>query len=613
MQISATVQVSPPQITLHWQPDEYGANSYSIYRKAKDDASWPTAHTTLPGSVTNFTDTTVAVGSTYEYQIVKAAALGYTGYGYIFAGINAALIENRGKLLLIVATNSTTSLSNELERLQTDLTGDGWQVLRHDVSSNDTPANVRTVITNDYYADPANVNALFLFGHVPILQSGNLNYDGHLARPMPADAYYADMNNDWPTNPATSPGFLPSDVKLMVGRVDLFNMPGNGAPIPWPNEVELLRNYLNKDHNWRHNLTSVQRRALMGDLRGAEGGEASAASGYRNFEPFVGPGNTIQAGVEATNAPATRWISMVSTESYLWAFGCGAGSPTAVSGMGTNDGTFYDMWSTDVVGQDARAVFVMLFGSWFGNWDDTDDLMRSFLATPTMGLTCCIAGRPHWFLHHMGLGETIGYATRLTMNNSTLYQNQTNPFTRAVYIALMGDPTLRLDPVGSPTGLTAVRTANTVNLNWSASPDTIAGYHVYRAATPAGPFSRLTTSLIAGTSFSDTTISSNTYTYMIRAVKLQTNPSGTYFNPSQGIFVNSAAPIMLSASRSTNGLRLSWNSQPGAVYRVQGKPSLTQTNWTDLSGSITATNAITTWTDTAINATPRRFYRVATP
>jgi len=442
VQISAVVQASPASITLNWEPDPYTVDSLTLYRKSKTATSWG-AGTSLPTSATNFTDNNVAAGSTYEYQIVKAAHADqtyYTGYGYIYAGINAPLTENRGKLILIVATNSTIGLEAELARLQTDLTGDGWQVLRHDVSSNDAPASVRNLIIGDYNADPANVNAAFLFGHVPTLQSGNLNYDGHEARPMPADSYYADVDGDW----SGSPDYLPSDVELMIGRVDLFNMPGVGAPTAWPSEIELLRNYLNKDHNWRNNLIAVQRRALMGNLRGDEGGEATAASGYRNFEPMVGPGNTIEANVEFEQPPETRWVSMLAAGSYLWAFGCGAGQPNACSGLGTADGDFADARSIDIVSLDAKVVFVMLSGSWFGNWDDQDDLLRSVLATPTMGLTACIAGRPHWFLHHMGLGETIGYSTRLTMNNSTLYQNEINPLPRAIYVALMGDPTPRL-------------------------------------------------------------------------------------------------------------------------------------------------------------------------
>ncbi len=619
VQISATVQTAPPQITLNWENDDpYGVQSFSIYRKAKDATSWNFL-TTLSASTFSWTDTSVSVGSAYEYQIIKAAS-GHTGYGYIYAGINFPLTENRGTCLLVVATNSTIGLDNELARLQSDLTGEGWFVIRHDVSSNQTPLSVRSVITNDYYADPANVKTVFLFGHVPILQSGpSLNYDGHEARAMPADSFYGDVNNDWPTNLATSPAFLPSDVKLMVGRVDLANMPGNGARVGWASETELLRNYLNKDHNWRHKLFTVPRKALMGNLRGDENGEATAGDGYRNFEPFVGPGNTTEADAEPTNAPPpSRWVNMLGTSSYLWAYGCGAGQPTACSGLGTNDGTFYDVWSTDVVGVDAHAVFVMLFGSWFGQWDYQDDLLRSVLATSSVGLAASMAGRPHLFLHHMGLGETIGYGMKLSINNSTLYTNQINALTRSIYVALMGDPTLRMDQLAPPSNLSGTPVGSTVNLTWTGSADSVLGYHVCRATSAAGPFTRLTSSLVSQTAYSDLNVSPGNYTYMIRAVTLQTTPSGTYYNPSQGIFVNAAViapppPITILPSQIENMMSLSWNSQPGASYRVQYKSSLAQANWTDLSGSMFATGLTMSWSDPTPMTGSQRLYRVVSP
>ena len=612
VQISATVQSAPPQIALTWPQDDFGAIRYTVYRKAKGATSWG-AGTALSGTTTNYTDTSVIAGATYEYQIVKDATLGYRGFGYIFSGIQAPLTEDRGKLVLIVENRYATALSSELARLQSDLTGDGWTVIRHEVSTNDAPASVRNLIIGDYNQDPANVSAVFLFGHVPILHSGELNYDGHQARPMPADAYFGDVNGNWSANP----GYLPSDVELMVGRVDMFNMPGNFAPIPWPSEVELLRNYLNKDHNFRQKLVTVPHRALMGDRRGAEGGIATAASGYRNFQPLLGPGTVVQANIDDVAPPEARWGPMLDAASYLWAYGCGAGSPTSVGYLGTY-GPYDDLYSFDVVGQDAKAVFVMLFGSWFGNWDGTDNLMRSFLATPSLGLTCCMAGVPHWFVHHMGLGETIGYSTRLTMNNSTLYQSQSNTFTRAVYISLMGDPTLRMDPVAPPGALNAVAAGGGVTLNWQASADAVLGYHVYRSASPGGPFGRLTGSLVAGTTFTDTTVSSNTYTYMVRAVTLQTTPSGSYYNASQGAFAtvdaaNAALPIQLSVSLDVNGLVLSWNSQLGAGYRVLAEMNLNQNGWVAVSGRITATGTNTSWTDPNFNSQPQRFYRITSP
>lgn len=618
VQISATLQTNPPAITLSWVPDPYGATSYTIYRKSKTATDWGDPVAQFDGSVSNYTDTSVSIGGTYEYQIFKKATLGYTGYGYIFSGIQAPLTDTRGTLELIVATNSTASLTSELARLQTDLVGDGWQVIRHDVSSNDTPDSVRNQIIVDYNSDPADVDAVFLFGHVPVLHSGYLNYDGHYARAMPADTFYGEMNDDWPTggNPTNDPSYLPSDVALMVGRVDMFAMPGQGALVPWPSETELLRNYLNKDHAWRTHQLLVKRQALMGNRRGdVDGPLAMAACGYRNFQPMVGPGNTIEANIQ-DNAPIPqRWISMLASDSYLWAFGDGGGQPNSISWLGTNE-PYNLVMSADIVGDNAQGVFVMMFGSFFGNWDDTDDILRSVLATPTTGLAACMVGEPHWFFHHMGLGETIGYGTRLTMNNSTLYQNESNIFTRAVYIGLMGDPTLCLDPVAPPGGLSANPTPGATGLSWNPSADAVVGYHVYRSASPGGPFTRLTSSVVTGTSYVDAAPPPGTWTYMVRAVALTTTPSGSYYNPSEGMMVTvatAAVPISLGATPGVNGLNLTWSSQAGVVYHVEASATLDPSAWTDISGPITAVGSSSAWSDTDAMANPQKYYRIVSP
>ena len=607
VQISAEVRSSPPQIRLSWRADPQFVTNYTVYRKLQNETDWGLGQK-LSGNATHFLDTNVDLGAAYEYRIVKQAQPGYTGFGYIFAGIEAPLVETRGKLILIVANTHAGELTNELARLESDLVGDGWRVVRHDVSSAGSPEAVRNLIISDYDADPANVKAVFLFGHVPVLRSGNLNYDGHLARPMPADAFYGDVSGDW----SGSPGFLPAEVQLMVGRVDMFNMTGAGAPIPWPSEVELLRNYLNKDHNWRHKMSEVPRRALMGNRRGDELGEASASSGYRNFEPLVGPGNTVEADTEDMSVVPNRWGPRLAVNNYLWAYGCGGGFPDGISHLGTN-GEYNSLLSTDIVGQDAKAVFVMLFGSWFADWDQPDNFMRAFLATPTLGLACGMAGRPHWFLHHMGLGEPIGYGVRLSMNNSTLYQNQSNRFTRAVYIALMGDPTLRMDMVTPPAAFTGNALIEGVQLNWTPSSDAVLGYHLYRRSAGEAAFMRLTDSLLTETSFVDTNQMLENCTYMVRAVKLQSTPSGTYLNASQGIFVAVAVPIQVVAQLGTDGLTLTWNSQEGAVYRVLAGGSLTQDDWSDVSGDITAVATSASWTEPNPGLFPQRFYRIKTP
>ena len=131
VQASASVQVAPARITLTWPQDQYMLpNSYTVYRKAPGDNSWGTG-TTLPGTSTSYVDNNVVIDTPYEYQIVKVTSQ-YTGYGYLYAGINVLMTDSRGKLLLVVDTTYAGALADELAQLQQDLMGDGWAVVRLD-------------------------------------------------------------------------------------------------------------------------------------------------------------------------------------------------------------------------------------------------------------------------------------------------------------------------------------------------------------------------------------------------------------------------------------------------------------------------------------------------
>lgn len=578
VQVSAAAQVLSPRIILTWPQDSLGTpSSYTIYRKMPGATSWG-AGTTLSGSTTSYTDANVSVGGTYEYQVVKAAS-GYTGYGYVLAGLNAALVENRGKVVLIIDNTHATTLATELTRLQQDLAGDGWTVLRHDVARNDSPVTVKNLIRADYNADPANVKAVLLLGRVPVPYSGMHDVDGHSDHygAWPADVFYGDMDGNWTDSSvnysqtqnsdandrarlSNRPGdgkfdqtTVPSAVELQVGRVDLSSMPGRatwGGPATFPSEVELLRRYLNKDHRFRHKLTNPQRRALVGDYFGTRDGEAFAASGFRSFAPMFGAANVTNLN-RIYNDAKGLWIPHLAANDYLWAYGCGAGSYWTVGGLG-NSGQYNDGTTVEIVNNDVRAAFTFLFGSWNGDWDHEDSILRSILATSTYGLACAWSGRPHWFVHQMGLGETIGSAARLTQNNGNggLYRNQANAPAGATFIALMGDPTLRLHPVAPVGALNGTTNLTSINLTWTPSSDSVLGYHIYRSANPLGPFTRLTSSPVSANSFVDTGALLGANTYMVRAVKLESASSGTYTNASQGVFwsVNSAVAPTVDAT-----------------------------------------------------------------
>jgi hypothetical protein len=57
------------------------------------------------------------------------------------------------------------------------------------------------------------------------------------------------------------------------------------------------------------------------------------------------------------------------------------------------------------------------------------------------------------------------------------------------------------------------------------------------------------------------------------------------------------------------GIKFTWNSVAGKIYRVAGKIDMTSP-WQDLSGDLNATNSTTTWTDTIKSDTGEFFYTV---
>ncbi len=529
VQVSAVAVKDPsPRITLIW-PSTPSGSTIAIYRKAPGAAAWNAPIASLPAGATGHVDAAVAVGSVYEYWVSSGGAA-----GYVASGIEIPLVESRGKVVLIVDSTYAASLSAGLGRLMSDLAGDGWTVLRHDVARTETVSNVKSLIQSDYNQDPGNVKAVFLFGHVPVPYSGAIAPDGHSDHygAWPADLFYGDMDGIWTDSinydssvagrqhnvagdGKYDQSYAPSAIELQVGRVDLANMP-SFAPKA---ELDLLRQYLNKDHNFRHRLVTAQSRGLIDDNFGYFGGEAFAASGWRNFSGFFG----------AANVQALDWFGTLATQSYLWAYGCGGGWYQGAGGVGS---------TTDFASVDMQAIFTMLFGSYFGDWDTTDNFLRAPLATTTYGLTSAWAGRPHWFFHHMGMGETIGYSARATQNNSGIYAGGYGP---EIHIALMGDPTLRMHVVAPPTALNVILAPGPGTiLQWTASPDAVLGYNVYRAPAPLGPLTRINGALVTSTSF--TIAASGGETWAVRAVKLESGASGSYFNASQAAFVNTAAP-----------------------------------------------------------------------
>jgi hypothetical protein len=532
--VAAVAQTSPPALAFSW-PLDPTATSYSVARRVSGVGAWG-AFSPIPGggAITSWTDTSVVAGTRYDYLFSKIGSP--SARGFLTAGIEAAAIENRGRLILLVDATKAAGLGARLDRLVEDLTGDGWLVMRHDVLPTDTVLNVKTLIQNDANTYFGQIGAVFVLGHVPVPYSGQLAPDGHgdHVGAWAADGYYGEVEGNWTdsfvnTTSASRPqnwnvpfdgkpdnSSLPSDLDFAVGRVDFAGMPAFAA-----SELALLQQYLDKDHDYRHKAFSVEQRAVIDDNFGWFSGEAFAASGWRNFYALVGAGNVVAADYFTT-------LNTTSGGGHAWSYGCGGGTYTSAGGIGS---------TANFVASTNRNVFTMLFGSYFGDWDSTDNFLRASLCSGWT-LASAWAGRPHWSFHPMGLGETIGACARLSQNDTSAG----GIGARQVHMGLMGDPTLRQHVIAPPANVAVTDLWPQAGVSWSASPDAVAGYHVYRAASPAGPFTRLNATAVTGTSFVDAAALSGSSTYVVRALRLETTPGGTYWNLSQGAFATVALP-----------------------------------------------------------------------
>ena len=167
-----------------------------------------------------------------------------------------------------------------------------------------------------------------------------------------------------------------------------------------------------------------------------------------------------------------------------------------------------------------------------------NSFLRAPLASGTV-LTNCWAGRPHWQFHQMAMGYNIGYCGNKIQNNTNTYvTTNLSPgyFGRWIHIALMGDPSLRMHYIAPPNTVIVTEDLNNVmHVNWSASAETVDGYHVFRKRTTDVDWTMVNPTLVTGLNFDDPTIVvGGNYEYMVRAARDQQTASGTYQNMSLG-------------------------------------------------------------------------------
>ncbi len=518
-------------LELRWAPRS-DALGYQMTRINPDGSAEPTVD--LPAGSDRFTDSTITAGDAFEWRLTATLSDGLTAKGVLVGGVEVELVEARGRVLVCVEAVAAEALAPELARLRQDLAGDGWTPAQIQVAASASPDELKGAILATHREAP--LEAVFLLGDLPVPYSGNIAPDSHSNHrgAWPADGYYADLDGGWTDTwrVATGaswernrnrigdgkfdPSTPPTEIDLMLGRVDLADLPAF-APL---GEIDLLRRYLDKNHAFRHAQTAVPRTALIDDhLGGLQEGVASTAR--NGFAGIVGREAVGDAD----------WPDDVGAPNHLLGAGLSTANFTTIHGVGS---------SASFASGGPGVAFSLLFGSYFGDWDNPDNVLRAALASAGPTLASAYSGRPQWQLHGLGLGQPLGEAARLSQNASANAPYYTGYSSRQVHISLLGDPTLRLFPQPPASAASAVRVPGGASLSWSApAPSQTAellGYQVDRGAAIGGEFVRLNAGRLTGDTYLDPAPPAAGALYQIRAIYRQTSGSGTFLDSAQAAF-----------------------------------------------------------------------------
>ncbi|ROL56904.1 T9SS C-terminal target domain-containing protein [Bacteroidetes/Chlorobi group bacterium ChocPot_Mid] len=544
---------------ISWIADS-NAKDYRIKRKLPAEDDWGLTLASLDSNATFYIDSTIESGVGYEYSLVKNCAFPtdttrytYEGYAYIFVGNNILVPDYRGKLLLLIDNSIADSLEYEIERFIYDITGNGWQVVKREVERTENfdgqaVQKVKKIIVDEYKESGGELKALILLGRVAVPYSGDFAVDGHEDHKgaWVADTYYADIDGEWtdedvkdtkaertenwnvPGDGKFDQNQIPSDIELQTGRIDFYKLNYFGK-----SDIEMIRNYLNKNHAYRTGIFKPEYSGVIEDHWGMTS-EVFASNGWMEISGLLGYENVSEG----------KFMEPLSQPSRLWAYGCGQGGYNSIA---------YTAYVDRLDTMNSGGVFSLFLGSYNGDWDVEDNILRSVLAFSPSALACVWTGRPYWHFHHMGLGYPIGYSTLISQNNQVLYLSNNKYGNRFVHISLLGDPTLIMYVEEPPTkldlSLEVSQSSSRVYLSWECSDERLLGFNVYRSDRIENKFVKINESIIKAKEFVDDNPLSGRNIYMLRAVRQRETKTGSLINMSQGIFEETEIPVLQFSSK----------------------------------------------------------------
>lgn len=458
--ISQAIFNSNSELTVSWLP-KADASSYRIQYRTEMSNVWQSAATGIMDSFYTFPQ---LWNSPIEVSI--STENGAFATSYILAGNEYFKADQVEHMLLIITDSVYNALESTIEEYRDVL---ALEMIKTDIIIVNQDANV-TEVKGQIVAENTEeaLDYILILGHVPVPYSGNSAIDGHTPDhegAWVADGFYGDLDGNWtdvsvnnilanreatkniPGDGKFDQSFFPSDIEIPVGRVDFSDLPKL-----LQSEVELTRRYLLRNMEYRSGNMKATRRAIIDNNFNLAEGFAQGA--IKSFHTFLEPDS-----INFDN------FTQCTTQDYLFTFGAGAGSYESAGGI-INTNT--------LVNDSIQSIFTTIFGSYFGDWDITNNLLRASLARGS-SLINAWSGRPIWYFHQMAMGDNVGNILLNTQNNTGNYTSQFGK--KMCHTSLLGDPSLKM--YYHPAISNPVIDADQISWEYLADDSEVIGYTVY--------------------------------------------------------------------------------------------------------------------------------------
>lgn len=407
-------------------------------------------------SLSLFSQITTSVIASQNPDPARFHDLSFAEYDLINSPLNGKFVEihnfrineNDYSYLIVIEESLITPLHNEIEQYCVDLANENYSPLVLSYNGNSALQLKEEIIT--YYQDSA-ITGLLLMGDLPsawfeLYEDSRFNKstgDRENSVDFICDLYFADIDGIW--DDLDGNGVYDSHTGDVHPELEIGRIKADNLNLTDYNEIELLRNYLNRNHLYRINQLPTSDNALI-YLDDDWHANANTYSQY-----FSALYNTITVVNSPNSTTASNYLNQHLSQPYEF-IQLHAHSSSQSHSFHQNDHTEIDVVTNSQIAElNPQCLFYNLFCCSAGNFEADNCLASTYLLSNDYGLAVIASSKAGGMLYFndmyskLALDESFGSSFK-NWWISNVDVDDDFQFQRSWFygMMIMGDPTLRL-------------------------------------------------------------------------------------------------------------------------------------------------------------------------